>query len=475
MATVKHHSRARILLPSRGGQRAAIGAFGVAFVVMLAIALAQDAKPFYYDSGVYWILGTTFVEDGAFSLLNFDNPTRGYLIPLITHSLAELTAVLGWDASSLVKLFNALVFALIATVLAPKLAKLTWPEKVWGFWRRLGVAALLLLFWSPYLNFPLSDFPALTAALLALVAASRPAAPGWMLVAGVATAAAINMRPAYIVAIPVVLGLIAFGLWQQRDVGAPRASVWRRTLCVLLLLLGFVAISLPQALATHRHHEKWSFVPGAARGLSSLQFTEGMRLQRYETFVGTGQPGPSMRYQDVTGVRILEQRGDSTIDDYGEYLGVVAGHPLEMAGIFVRHAINGLDQRYRTPYVESSDTSYQPWLRLFGFLLVFLAVARLAWPATRRSLGPARWRYLGALLLCAAPSIVSAVETRFMLPAYLCAYLAVFAPGWANPFPPTQSVAARIRVAALWLTGLAVYFAIVVYVINGATDQLRLV
>jgi len=438
---------------------------------MLVVGLLEGEQPFYYDSLAYWNLGGSFVRDGTFSLLNFDDPTRGYLWPVTMLALSELAHGLEWTASSLITIFNAVVFALIATVLAPALANLAWPEQRWGLWRRLGMAALVLVFWRSYLNFPLTDFPALAAALVALLATARSESPGWMLVTGVASAAAINMRPAYIVLIPAVLCLVAMAWWRQR--GAPRLSVGRLVLCGLLLVLGFTVISLPQSLSTHRHHDRWSFVPGAAGGLSSLQFTEGMRLQRYETFVGSGQPGPSMRYADRTGERILQQRGDATIDNVREYLGVVASHPLDIGGVFARHVINGFDQRYSTPYVENLGS--QRSLRLVGFLLVFLALVRLAWPTARRSLGHTRWRYLAALLLCASPVVASAVETRFLLPAYLLVYLTVLAPGWPNPFPSTHPVGTRIRTAGLLIASFALYMAIVLHVVNNATRQLRVV
>lgn len=451
----------------------AVAAFGVVFVALLVFALLEDPKPFYYDSGTYWALGDTFVKDGTFSLLNFEDAWRGYLLPLTYHGLAGIADGLGWDPSTVVKVFNAGVFALIATVLAPRLAMVAWPTQSWSVWRRLGLALLLVVFWRSYLAFPLSDFPALAAVLLALVAVARAATPGWALTAGIATAVAINVRPSYILALPVVAGLFALAWWRER--GTREARVARRVVCAALMLAGFVAVSLPQSLTTHRHHDLWSFVPGAAADLSGLQFTEGTRLQRYETFVGSGQPGPSMRYEYGPGNRILAERGDETIDGLGEYLGVVASHPLEMGGLFARHVINGLDQRYATPYVETLDTGTQRVPRLLGFVLVFLALLRVAWPAARRSLGPeARWRYPLALLICAAPSVVSAVETRFLLPVYLLAYLLVLAPGWPKPLRAIPS-GARLRTGAVVTVAFALYMAVVLYVVGDATDQLRFV
>ncbi len=51
-------------------------AFVAAFVAVLAVALLQGAKPFYYDSLNYWMLGEMFTVHGSFSFLNFSRPTE---------------------------------------------------------------------------------------------------------------------------------------------------------------------------------------------------------------------------------------------------------------------------------------------------------------------------------------------------------------------------------------------------------------
>lgn len=440
---------------------------------MVAVGVAQGTKPFYYDAGVYWSLTDSFSRGSAFSLLKFDSPLRGYVLPLVYDAMRGVGTLTGIGDSLLAQLANAFVFSLIATVLAPALARLAWPQQRWGLARRLVLAALVLVFWRGYLTFPLSDFPALAAVLLALIAISRPDAPGWMLLAGLSAAAAINMRPAYLLLVPVLAALVALAWWQQR--GAPHPAWSRRVLCAGLLLLGFVVVSLPQSLSAHRHHDTWSFVPGAAAGLSSLQFTEGLRMQRYETYVGLDQPSPRMVYVDPSGSELLAKQDDGVVRDAGEYLGVIASDPLTMAGVFGRHVVNGLDARYPTPYVEQLDTGDSRWMRLSGFLLVFLALARIAWPAARRGLGEARWRYPAALLVCGATSIASAVETRFLLPAYLLSYLLVVAPGWPNPFAARGTGLARYRVPALLAVAAIAFFAVVLTVADGATDNLRFV
>lgn len=457
--------------PPAGAAVTALVAFLVAFVAMLGLALAQGLKPFSYDSGVYWSLGATFAPDGQFSLLNFDNPLRGYLLPLVNSGLQELSGAFSWNDSSAAKLFNALVFSLVTTVLAPAFAQQTWPQHRWGLYRRLGLAAVTLVFWHGYLNFPLSDFPALGAVLLALIAVARTDRPGWMLVAGLAAGAAINMRPAYLLLIPVLVALVALAWWgDRRAAGRP----WKiRAICVLVAVLGFVVVSLPQSLSAHRHHDTWSFLPGATAGLSSLQFTEGMRMQRYDTYVGTGQPSARMIYADPTATKILDVREDGRIANARQYARVVVEHPALMTGLFLRHVVNGLDARYATPYIEKIDTGQNRWMRLAGFLLVFAALTRVAWPAARRALGPTRWRYPAALLVCGATSIASAVETRFLLPAYLLTYIVVLAPGWPNPFASTETGIRRFRTPLLLGLALVVFFAIVLNMVDTATNNLR--
>ena len=455
---------------SLAARRPAAVSFVIAFAAMLAVALTHGAKPFHYDSGVYWTLGATFTRDGAFSLLNFDSPLRGFLLPLAFDGLGSISDGLGWNASTIVKLFNGATFAAIATALAPKLAELAWPERRWLIGRRLALAALLLVFWRGYLDFPLSDFPALAAVLLSLIAVARSDQPGWMLLAGLAASAAVNMRPAYVLLLPALAALVAFAWWEHR---AETDATVRRAGCVVVLIAGFAVVALPQALATHRHYDSWSFVPGSAAGLSSLQYTEGLRMQRYDTYVGTEKP-PRMVFVDPTGSRLLDERQQGTVESAREYAGLALTHPATMAALFGRHIVNGLDQRYPTPYIETLDEGENRWMRLAGFVLVFLALARIAWPAARHRLGPAQWRWPVALLICGATSVASAVETRFLLPAVLLTYMLVLSASWPNPLAASGSAGIRrFATAAALLGAFAIFIVVVLGTIGSATDHLQ--
>jgi hypothetical protein len=413
--------------------------FVATFALCAVVALVQGATEFYYDAAHYWRLRDAFNATGSFSLLAFADPLRGYLFPLVNRGLAGTGGVFDLGDATIVRLFNAAVFAVIGGVLAPRFAQLAWPDLRLGVGRRLALTGLLLLFWHGYLLFPLTDFPALAAALLAIVAVGAWRSPGGALCAGLAAGAAVNFRPAYVLLIPAVLALAL--------VRRPKSAGWPLLARdVALILVGVVLISLPQSLAMHRHFDTWSPIPGSAAKLSSFQLTVGLERQRYETYVGVDYPTPQLNYYDKATDRVRAELDDGAVDGYPEYVGLVVQHPITMAGVFARRLINGLDQRYATPYVREVDPSRA--LRWLNFTVIFAALLRLLWPAARRSLGTANWRFVLALAVTSVTALPSAMETRFLLPVYLIAYLLALAPGWPNPLRAGEGVWARLAAPA---------------------------
>lgn len=446
-------------------------AYIIAFLSALAAGLTQGAKAFQYDSAAYWELADSFTRNGSFSLLNYADGLRGYALPLLNLLLSHLADVLDLSASFVVTLFNALVVAFIGAVLAPLLAQRTWSHLPWRIGRRLALTALLIVFWLGYIIYPLSDFPALLLALVAVLAASHRAAPGWLALAGATSALAVVVRPSYVL-LAILAPLLAVWEWRSER-PTERPTRGRFALSMALFAFAFAIVAVPQSLAAHRHHGTWSFIPGTSEDLSGFQLTSGLQMQRYETYIGQDKPSGSMRYLDAGGLRLLHEEAGGAIHGPGDYAKLVWSHPVTMVGLLVRHTVNGLDQRYSTPYVENLDTGSLSWQRLAGFLLVFLAMLRIAWPQARRCLGPARWRYPAAIALCCATALPSAMETRFLLPLHLLSYLLALAPGWPSPLRADRRGSARLRTPAAILATYLGYMLIVWQIVNGATDGLR--
>jgi hypothetical protein len=144
-----------------------------------------------------------------------------------------------------------------------------------------------------------------------------------------------------------------------------------------------------------------------------------------------------------------------------------------MGGLFMRHVINGLDPRYSTPYIEHLNVASHLWLRILGFLLVFLALVRVLWRTARQRLGAARWRYPVALLLCSVTSITAPAEPRYLLPAYLVIYILVLAPGWPSPIGPRDAGLSRFRTLAILSVASLAFTAIVWHVVSATSSQMH--
>jgi hypothetical protein len=461
-----------LALKARGfaARRPGIAAFAILLAAALLIAAIQGSKPFYWDSAGYWELSEGFNNHGSFSFSHYPyDQLRGYALPLTYYVLHHGALHLGVGAGTAVNIFNSVLFALLAAVLAPALAKIAWPQRPWGMLPRLGLGALLLIFWSGYLSFPLSDFPALLAGILALIAVSRVDSPLWLGLAGLAAGYAINTRPAYFLLAPLILVVLAWSWWRER----PRmpAGLMRRTLCAGALVAGILIVTVPQSLYEHRATGSYAPLPGGS-GLAAAQYSVGLKMQRYETFVGS--PYQEMEYIDPATESIRAKLSGQRVSGTGQYLEVVAEHPLTMAGVFFRHIVNGLDQRYTTPYVEHLEPPARRLLRLAGFLLIFLALFRLIWQRGRRSFGAARWRYPLTLLACCATVPATAVETRFLAPVFVLAAMVVLTPGWPSPLENGVGLR-RFRTVGITAIFLAAYLVVAGLIVHGATTHLLLV
>lgn len=441
-------------------RRAFTSGFVPVFVAALLVTLLTGGDTFYYDSGGYWNLSKVFTAGGGFDLFAFEDPTRGYAFPLFLLIWSTLTDFVLSDVA-LVKVLNSLLFALIPCVLAPAFVRTAFPERDLNLWHRLGLAALLIVSWRGSLDVPLTDVPALALAVTAIVLAGR-ASPLALLGAGLATSLAIGFRPAYVLLAPAIIA-IAIWRWRQGELRRP-------ALGVALLVIAMALVALPQTLINHRHFDSVSPIPGAGANLSTFQLSVGLSMQRYDTNVGPNYP-PWMKYLDGGTESITGGVDYYEVKSYGEYFSLFLDHPVTLMRAWGRRVINGFDQRYASVYV-TDITAKDRALRLLNFTCVFLALLRLLWPAARRGLGRTKWGFVLALLVTCASVPMSAVETRFLLPAYLLAYVLVLVPGWPNPFR-SRATSAGIRrlVAPAVIVAAYVGFIAVMWVVTRDTTN----
>jgi hypothetical protein len=334
---------------------------------------------------------------------------------------------LGLGSVTIVKLFGALLAATLGVLVLPRLARRLFPRAAVGWGRVLALNGLLFLYWRDHFDFPLSDFPALLVTCVGLLGLLRGGRAGYV-VGGLGLALAVNIRPEYLPAFVIAIGMVALVPLRPWD--------WRhRGTAVALVLAGAFVASLPQILINHRYQDSWSPMPAGSRHIAMVQLTNGLLAQKYETYVGraAGYPQAAVFYFDPATRHVMRQEGVSHITSYGQYARIVVHHPVELAANYVRHIFNGLDVRYPTPYIRNlGDSSIL--LSLLQYTLMFLALARLLVPEARRALGRIRWSGILVLISPCLIAIPGSVEPRYFLPAQMLIYMLVcFGPdlrGW---------------------------------------------
>ena len=413
-------------------------AAGVALVYALYL-FSTEYHNLYYDAGDYWQLGHRFVREGRFELLAYDDALRGYAYPLVNFGCLAVRKALGWEAVTVVKLLNAGLAGLLFGVVGPRLWQAsTGAPQLPALARRLAWAGLGFVFWRDYFNFSLSDFPAVLCLGAALWLVQRPRL-GAALLAGGALALALNIRPIYLASVLPVLGL--FGLSSRaRPAVGPRA---------LALALGAALVLAPQFFINQRHFQVASplvLSQSKALGIHSLYLQKlkwGLLHEKYESSVGHELPTGQLLFLDAAGAAVLRAEGLTEISSPSQYFGLLARHPLTLAGIYARHLFAGLDISHPTPYLKRWAPSRA--LQLLNYALWFGAVlvALRRRPTAREAL------VLAALLLPCLAVVPMSMEVRFLLPLHLLLLALVAFGQW-----PEWAWRGRRKLALLLVFGL---------------------
>lgn len=369
---------------------------------------------FYHDAATYWELGRLFGDDAAFSLVAFDDPLRSYALPLLYFLLQSMAGAIDVGDVTIVRFAGSLLAATLGVVVAPRLARAIFPGADTSWPRVLALNGIVFVLWRDHFQFPLSDFPALLAASIAVIGLLRRTPAGYLL-AGAGLGVAALIRPFYA---PFVLVAVV--------AAASRSAGWRTRVTALVLVLApLVALSLPQVAVNHHHRGDWTPTLPAARTTTLGNLTWGLQVQKHETYVGPPEtyPSESVLYLDPTTDGVID---DDTlpIESYAHYARVVLEHPVPMVASYALHAFNGFDVRYPTPFVRDlRDRS--PLLPLLQLTVLFLAFVQLAFADARRRLGPISWIGIAILAGPALVAIPFAMEPRYFLGVHLLAYVLV--------------------------------------------------
>ncbi|MCB2409195.1 hypothetical protein [Hymenobacter lucidus] len=410
--------------------------FLLTFVLFAAHLYTSRFEEQRYDAEFYWQLARGFDVDGGgkFSLYNFDTALRGYLYPLLHYPAAVLVReMFDGQSGGVLKFFGALWAAALFGVVCPALWEKVTGRPV-GSLRRLLFIVVCFVLWRDYFNFTLTDFPSVLALFTALLLLYRSTRFFSIFAAGALVAAAVYMRPIYLLSVPFAVAVLVQQLWVRHPADT---TGWLKAVASRLVVFAaaFLLVGFPQYLLNTNNFDSNSYLvlaEGAGdvdkkdQSLYLFLLREGIGRQRYETNIGVGYPKPQVSFMDPVGKALLEEEGISDFASYGDYFSFALRHPIDMAGLYLRHLFNSLDLLYSGPYIYNV---YHPSLlnAVVVYSVLFAALLVIVLRIRRLTFG--HWVLLAAILITSVASVPLIVECRFLIPLHLLLY-AVACFGW---------------------------------------------
>ncbi|WP_344503313.1 hypothetical protein [Dactylosporangium maewongense] len=382
---------------------------------LLAATVAQGpAAGFVYDAAHYFD-GSLAIFTGADTVRVGDLDFRGALTPLVYAPAALAEHLVTGAGRYAVLLENALLVALVGGFLLPRIAAR--PAAVWV------CAPLTWLVAARFAPFPLMDLPAVAAFLTAVWLALRPDPPrsdplrpdpprpdplrsgllrsgplrfgtAWCLgLAGVAAGATVNLRPAYLLPLAALGGIVV--------ATRRRSALW--------FAAGVVAGSLPQVAFNALRGSVPGPTPPGTADLAGFQAGYASYIVRYDT-IEPAVGAPQQFYCDPSMAAAVDGRLAAST---GGLVRALLTNLPESALFLAEKVAAALAWSWSTPYSAAASAEHYE-LTVPVVLIVATGIV-----AACRTPG-ARTLAILAAGVCAS-LMTSATETRFALPLVLLA------------------------------------------------------
>jgi len=372
-----------------------------AVAVFIAAVLRGPSPQFFYDAQMYWLGANAVVGAGDF-YIDGGLGIRGAISAFVYTPAALVSPLIGQGPAVLVQ--NAVLIAFLGAVLIPLLASRVRPISAVHVWISATLIAIVLNGFAPY---PLMDLWAtafLLVGIFALVVSNWWAS----LLGGLALGVAVNLRPAHLIAVGLLL--LVWGVYKWRM--APLAVV------------GLVGAFVPQVLVNRAFAASSSPYPVQTFLITDIQSQYASFTVRYDTvpFAGTD---PRLFYCSPDYATEVVGR----IPDSSSALAVSFLHNPPEALAFVAQKVSAaLYWSFLTPYSEPAGAT--SFLAPLVLTISAAGIVGLIFATTRK--GAIKSSPVGLMLLAMwvgtlATLAASAPEARFALPVVLVGVAGILA------------------------------------------------
>lgn len=375
----------------------------------------------YFDAGYYAALSQSFHGGHHhWSFTHFPITHRGYFFPFVLNVFNHFVTI---GASAL--LIHVLCLFILSFFVAPHFST-TLFSRPFSKIQALLFSIIFFYFWGGYFYYALTDIIAITLLLAAAVLIQRK--KYWsLLIGGMAIAMAFNIRPIYELNLILFVGYL---IWHTI-----RKNIHFYGL--MLFLGGMILILLPQVIINHHNHNSYSplvitnsYLQTANNAsIYNMQLDMGLRVQKYETYVGNLEKFPSSRIAYSTGADFYNQYRQSTEQtNLGAYIKFAISNPLQITQIYLTHLFNGLDIKVNKPYITKiKSLQFIHLISILNYIVLIFGVMALVlnWRNKAEYQGQQADKvfFYANCLLPVLLVIPTTVELRFFIPLFILLYL----------------------------------------------------
>ncbi len=410
------------------------------FVVIFLLQLITNETSYPWDSGGYMGLGLLFGLDD-FSLANYNEALRGYLLPLCHWALYKLEALGIGNITLNLYLFHSVLFSASLMIIIPNLMEKLFKFKLTTFVRCAFFVVCIIMF-KGHLIYPITDLPAFSCMCAALYLmmlirdgdiTKLPVKITASFGIGLLLGAAYYMRPIYLISIILffiyaVIKLVHYiyiYIYIYAKNTDRRIKVFDIPIFMIVIpALGLLTIAAPQIYINYDNYnviDPRVMTEKVYEGSLYLQqLIWGLGTQRYETNLDMESfASARVVFYDGIGSAIL---ANSEIHSYWDYIVFVFTHFFDVLFIYLRHIFNGMDIAYPNGYIKNMYNS-RIVVQFVNYTLLFLGIAGL-----KRNIKKSTWTYdfIGSLLIYIMPVILcipASIETRFFMGAQVVMFI----------------------------------------------------
>lgn len=416
---------------SKGAGSASSSVAWWVFCVVAAVCLLRGVGEFAYDARAYWHANLAVLGAGELTVADYFD-LRGVWTAVTFVPSALATAAFGESAAGISVLSqNSVMIAWTAAFLVPRAVALWQAPSTRTRWAGAALVCVGLQGFAPY---PMVDLYAAVAALAAVVLLAARSGGG-IAAAGALLAYAVNLRPAYVpVVVLLVLAAAMTGRWR---------SAWA--------IPGAAVALAPQVVANLVRHGTFSVTPFASENLVALQASFAAFVVRYDTAPGR-EASPQQFFCSPSMASGLDSLPTTTAGLVSAYL----RHLPESLLFAVEKIGAALHWPLSIPYLVARpgvDALFAVTITLVAVVgCTYLVVSPLMGRADSARRGKGPWASATAVVVASVATLAgSATEARFALPLVLLGVVGVAGLAGADK---------RVRFRHRWVVGGAVLLAV---------------